>query len=96
MRNVETKRFSDEFKFVISGRDDFDYARQFIREYHIQDTSTVLISPVMKVLDPKLAAQWLIREMPFARLNLQLHKYIWHDSDEKDNGLLLVPENKTD
>ena len=77
MKNISLRRNGDEFKFVITGREDFEYARHFVSKHNLADIHTVLFSPVLDVLNPELLADWILHEMPEARLNLQLHKYIW-------------------
>ena len=37
----------------------------------------MLLSPVHGRLDPKNLVEWMLRDRLPARLNLQLHKYIW-------------------
>jgi len=85
--NISKKRSNDEFKFVITDRNDFEYALHIIKKYNIADSNTVLFSPVNNVLEPRILAEWIINDMPEARLNLQLHKYIWHDSSIEERGL---------
>jgi 7-carboxy-7-deazaguanine synthase len=75
--NLSRRRSGDEFKFVLTGREDFTYARDFAREHHLAYENTVLLSPVRNLLDPALLVEWIILEMPEARLNLQLHRCIW-------------------
>ena len=84
--NITNMRPSDEFKFVITDYNDFTYARNFVKKHNLAGHGTVLFSPVYNVLEPKKLAEWIIKEMPEARLNLQLHKYIWHDRSEKEGG----------
>ncbi len=75
--NLEFVRPTDEFKFVLCDRADFDFARAFSREHRLANRAAVLLSPVWSVLNPGVLADWVIRDMPEARLNLQLHKCIW-------------------
>ena len=84
--NISQRRPTDEFKFVITDSIDFEYACRFAKEHNLADTNTVLFSPVYNVLDPKILSAWILKDMPEARLNLQLHKYIWHDRDERKTG----------
>ena len=74
--NILKKRSTDEFKFVITDRDDFEYALHLIRKHNLADSNAVLFSPVYNVLEPKILTEWILNDMPEARLNLQLHKYI--------------------
>jgi 7-carboxy-7-deazaguanine synthase len=68
----------DEVKFVILDRRDYDFARRVIDEHGLAArTGAVLMSPVHGVLDPKLLSEWMLADRVPARLQLQLHKYIW-------------------
>jgi 7-carboxy-7-deazaguanine synthase len=68
----------DEVKFVIRDRRDYDFARQVIDQYGLAArTGAVLFSPVHGVLDPKTLSEWMLTDRVPARLQLQLHKYIW-------------------
>lgn len=75
---LEQPRSSDEIKFVIKDRPDYDYARQIVEKYKLTDhCAAVLFSPVHGVLDPKELAGWMLADRVKARLQLQAHKYIW-------------------
>lgn len=69
----------DELKFVISDKEDFDFALFFLKEYNLQDFK-ILLSPVEKknceVNFYKEVAEWLLKSKVKARLQLQLHKII--------------------
>ena len=82
--NITGRRPTDEFKFVIANRADFDYAVGFVNKHGLAGDVSVLFAPVYGVLDPKTLSAWILKEMPAVRLNLQIHKYIWHDSDERN------------
>ena len=75
--NIVNLRPADEFKFVLNNRTDFEYAREFVKKHRLTDACTVLLSPAWNILDPDVVAEWILHEMPEARLNLQLHKIIW-------------------
>lgn len=76
--NLEQLRATDEIKFVIKDRADYDYARVIVLQHELVDRSAaVLFSPVHGVLDPKLLAQWILADRLPVRLQLQVHKYIW-------------------
>ncbi len=76
--NMERLRPTDEIKFVVSSRKDFDYAIDVIRRYDIvSKTASVLLSPAFGLVSAKNLAEWLLAvELPI-RLQLQLHKFIW-------------------
>ena len=68
----------DEIKFVIKDRADYDYARDVIGRRGLPNRcAAILFSPVHGVLDPKALSQWMLEDGVPARLQLQLHKYIW-------------------
>ena len=76
--NLDQLRPTDEIKFVVRDRADYDYARDVVLKHELIDRSAaVLFSPVHGVLDPKLLAQWILADRLPVRLQLQTHKYIW-------------------
>ncbi|MCB1308574.1 MAG: 4Fe-4S cluster-binding domain-containing protein [Leptospiraceae bacterium] len=75
--NLTYLKSSDEIKFVIADRSDFDCALQWMTEYHLADICEVLFSPVWDELELKELAEWILAaELP-VRLQTQLHKHIW-------------------
>jgi 7-carboxy-7-deazaguanine synthase len=69
---------SDEVKFVIQDRADYEFARNVIKRYDLEArVAAVLISPVHGVLDPKTVSEWMLADNLRARLQFQLHKLIW-------------------
>ena len=68
----------DEVKFVVKDRADYDYARDVIARYDLTTrVGAILLSPVHGVLDPKSLAEWVLADRLPARVQLQVHKYIW-------------------
>jgi 7-carboxy-7-deazaguanine synthase len=77
--NLDALAPHDQVKFVVQDRADYDYARDVIARYDLpRRAAAVLLSPVHGVLDPKTLAEWMLADRLSARLQLQLHKYIWH------------------
>lgn len=69
---------SDEIKFVIAGKGDWNFAVDIIKKYDLENrTRAILISPVFGQTDLTEVAGWLTESGLKVRLNLQLHKYIW-------------------
>jgi len=69
---------SDEAKFVIADRTDYEYARDIVRRENLPArVNAVLFSPVHGKLDAKLLAEWVIADRLDVRVQLQMHKYIW-------------------
>lgn len=68
----------DEVKFVIKDRADYEFAVDVIHTRGLAARgATLLFSPVHGVLDPKALAEWMLADHVPARLQLQLHKFIW-------------------
>jgi 7-carboxy-7-deazaguanine synthase len=68
----------DEVKFVLNDRGDYDFAMDVVRRYDLPSRcAALLFSPVHDVLEPKALAGWMLADRAPARLQLQLHKYIW-------------------
>jgi 7-carboxy-7-deazaguanine synthase len=69
---------SDEIKFVISDRADYEWARAAIIEHDLgRRVNAVLLSPAFGRIDAASIAAWLLDDRLPARLQLQMHKYIW-------------------
>ena len=76
--NLERLERHDEVKFVVQDRADYEFARDVIARYDLPSkVAAVLMSPVHGVLDPKSLSEWMLSDRLPARLQLQLHKYIW-------------------
>lgn len=77
MENLDSVEKKDDVKFVISDREDYEWAKDIIRKYSLEGKTNVLLSPVFGVLDPSVLTGWMLDEGVNARLNMQLHKYIF-------------------
>ncbi|HKN19458.1 MAG TPA: radical SAM protein [Dissulfurispiraceae bacterium] len=75
--NLRLLKSQDELKFVIAGRGDYEWSRDFINERGLPGRCTILLSPVFGTLSPGDLARWILDDRLRARLNLQLHKYIY-------------------
>ena len=76
--NLDCLEPHDEVKFVVQDRTDYEFARGVIARYDLPSrAAAVLMSPVHGVLEPKTLAEWMLADRLPARLQLQLHKYIW-------------------
>jgi 7-carboxy-7-deazaguanine synthase len=68
----------DEVKFVIQDRADYDYATDVIERHRLVGRcASILFSPVHGVLSPRVLSEWMLSDQSRARLQLQVHKYIW-------------------
>ena len=76
--NLDCLTPRDEIKFVIADRRDFDYAGEVIARHHLAERHpAILFSPVWGALDLRELSAWILETGINARLQLQLHKYIW-------------------
>jgi 7-carboxy-7-deazaguanine synthase len=75
--NLDVLKPSDQIKFVLASRGDFDWAAQVIRERQLDRRFRVLLSPVFDAVTPLELATWLLESCLQVRMQLQLHKYIW-------------------
>jgi len=66
----------DEIKFVIGDYEDYKWTKNKINYYNLNDKN-ILLSPVHDVLEPKVLSEWVLKDGIKARVQLQLHKYIW-------------------
>jgi 7-carboxy-7-deazaguanine synthase len=85
-KNLEAVNEKDEIKFVLSTRRDYEFAREFTRQYGLaKRVRQVLFSPVFadpngkwEGLEPRQVVEWILADGLPVRLGLQLHKFIWH------------------
>jgi 7-carboxy-7-deazaguanine synthase len=82
--NLHVLKPSDQIKFVVASRRDFDWAAETIRSWELDRRFTVLVSPVYGAVEPVDLAGWLFESGLQVRLQLQLHKHIW---DPKARGV---------
>jgi 7-carboxy-7-deazaguanine synthase len=88
--NLGTLTRQDEVKFVLTGRMDYEFARDFTQRHRLPDrVNAVLFSPAFHkeatgprdsshcLLDPQELAEWMLADELQVRLGLQLHKFIW-------------------
>ncbi len=88
--NLEALTERDEVKFVITDRRDYEFARDFVREYELAPrVKDILFSPAFTnrpsierdasncTMDPRRLVDWMLEDGVPARLNLQIHKFIW-------------------
>jgi 7-carboxy-7-deazaguanine synthase len=81
--NLDIIRTKDEVKFVLADAKDYDYAKMICEKYRIpRKTPHILFSPVFGELDPQELVAWILRDRFPARLNLQIHKYIWEPTTQ--------------
>ena len=75
--NLELLKASDQIKFVIASKRDFDWTVETIRSQDLDRRFTVILSGVFDSVTPQELANWLLQSGLQVRFQLQLHKYIW-------------------
>jgi 7-carboxy-7-deazaguanine synthase len=76
--NLDRLRPTDELKFVIKDRGDYEYARDVVSKHELTGRcAAVHFSPVHGVQDAKQLSAWVLQDRLSVRVQLQLHKYIW-------------------
>ena len=76
--NLDLLAPHDELKFVIKDRADYEFARETIARHQLATrAAAVLMSPVHGVLEPRILSEWMLADRLPARLQVQLHKFIW-------------------
>ncbi len=75
--NIDYLKLSDEVKFVIGDRADYEWTLSILKKYSLTEKCKVLFSNVYDVLHPELLAKWVLKDSLPVRLSLQMHKYIF-------------------
>lgn len=71
----------DQVKFVLCGREDYDWARLKVDELRlVERAGEVLFSPSFGQLQGKDLADWIVADNLSVRFQLQLHKLLWDDA----------------
>lgn len=74
--NLDVLKPTDQVKFVVCNRADYEWARDVIRKHRLEERFLVLISPVHgSELSP--LARWILDDHLKVRFQIQLHKWIW-------------------
>lgn len=77
--NMDYLNSTDQLKFVICDQNDFFWSQEIIAQKKLEDKCEILFSPSHAQLSSELLADWLLSSGIKARLQLQIHKYIWGD-----------------
>ncbi|HZW40545.1 MAG TPA: 7-carboxy-7-deazaguanine synthase QueE [Ignavibacteriaceae bacterium] len=75
--NIQFLKNTDEIKFVIGSRDDYEWAVDVLDTYKLTDKCTVLFSTVFDKLNIRELAEWILKDNLKVRFQLQMHKFIW-------------------
>ena len=78
--NLPLLRPTDEAKFVVADRADFEWAAEVVRRHDLASRCAVLFSPVFGVQSAEELAEWILAARLPVRFQLQMHKFIWEPS----------------
>ncbi len=69
----------DQIKFVICGREDYEWSRGIVREHRLDARCDVLFSPSKSEVSARDLADWIVADRLPVKFQLQLHKILWND-----------------
>jgi 7-carboxy-7-deazaguanine synthase len=75
--NVDRLKPTDEVKFVVCDRADFDWSIETIRSRRLHNRCAVLMSAAFGRVDATELARWVLDSGLPLRLQVQLHKILW-------------------
>ena len=76
--NISYLKRSDQVKFVICDRSDYEWSKARIDQHDLGNkVEDILFSPSFDQLQPAQLAEWVLADSLRVRVQLQLHKYIW-------------------
>ena len=75
--NVKFIKKNDEIKFVIGSREDYEWTKEIIIKYKLNDKCPILFSVVFDQLEPVTLSEWILEDKLDVIYQLQMHKYIW-------------------
>ena len=68
---------SDEIKFVLCNRADYDWAKAKLIELKLTEKCPILFSPSYHELKANELAAWVLQDKLPVRMQIQLHKILW-------------------
>jgi 7-carboxy-7-deazaguanine synthase len=76
--NIDSLSLRDEVKFVLAGREDYEWSRDVVRRYDLAHRcNAVLFSAVFGRVAAEDIVRWILEDKLDVRFQLQMHKFIW-------------------
>ena len=75
--NIAHVKSTDEIKFVICNRTDYDWAKAKMTELVLTEKCPILFSPSFHELKAEELASWVLADKLPVRVQIQLHKILW-------------------
>jgi 7-carboxy-7-deazaguanine synthase len=80
LANFEHLKPTDQIKFVLCNRSDYEWACEQIKVHSLRDKAKILFSASFDELSSTELAQWIIDDKLNVRFQMQLHKILWNDA----------------
>lgn len=71
---------TDQIKFVICDRADYEWSRALLQRERLAERCEVLFSPAWGRIEPKELAEWVLADRLPVRVQIQLHKLLWGET----------------
>ena len=78
--NIEHLDKTDEVKFVLMNRSDYDWAKMQLDQLKLAEKTNVIFSPCFGEINERELADWTIKDNLPVRFQIQLHKILWNDA----------------
>ena len=78
--NLTRLKKTDQIKFVICDRADYEWSREFLKRERLAERCELLFSPVWGRVEPKDLAEWVLADRLPVRVQVQLHKLLWGET----------------
>jgi len=75
-RNLERLTPRDEVKFVLTGRPDYDWAKEVVESHSLPAKCPVLFGAAEGFIAAPAVAEWILADGLPVRLNVQIHKML--------------------
>jgi 7-carboxy-7-deazaguanine synthase len=75
--NIDRLKSSDEVKFIILSKKDYEWAKRITRKYKLTGRAQILFGVAYGRMKPKTLAGWILKDNLEVRFQLQLQNYIW-------------------
>lgn len=78
--NLAHLKRTDEIKFVICDRADYEWSRDRVQRERLDQRCEILFSPAWGRVEPGQLAEWVLADHLPVRLQIQLHKLLWGET----------------
>jgi len=75
--NLKCLKKSDQIKFVICSREDYEFSKKILLENNLLNFCEILFSPSYTQVKAEDLAAWILEDQLLVRLQIQLHKFLW-------------------